>query len=179
MAMLSSCPLETQVRMYAFADALRQEIRVACARLGGQASLIEGFKEAGLMPEWVHFEAPKPRSLLQWWGTEYRRSKDPEYWVKRLKKTLDDHKPEVALVTDVRFPNEVEGIKSWGGFVVNVLRTSAPDVVVHEHASESALDGFDGWDYTLEAETKDELTAKAEALLREIARKHGQAPPIC
>lgn len=168
MAMLESCPLDTDVRLYAFADALRQEVRVACARMGGQYALIEGFKESGLMPDWVHFEEPKPRSLLQWWGTEYRRAKHPDYWVSRLRKALDAHQPQVALITDVRFPNEVEAIKSWGGYVVNVTRTTAPDVEVHEHASEAALDGFDGWDFHLEAETKQELTTKAVALFKEL-----------
>lgn len=173
MAMLEACPLETRVHQYAFADALKQEVRVACGRMGGQYDLIERFKEAGLMPDWVHFEDPKPRSLLQWWGTEYRRAKDPDYWVKRLRKTLDAHSPEIALITDVRFTNEIDAIHSWGGVVVNVTRTTTPDVEVHEHESESGLDTFVGWDYRLEAADKAELTEKSVALFHEIARERG------
>lgn len=162
-AMLEACPLDTEVRMYAFADALRTEVRLACAKLGGQYDLIESFKGAGLMPEWVRFEEGKPRSLLQWWGTEYRRAKDPDYWVTRLEKTLSAHQPDVALITDVRYPNEAEAVKRWGGTLVRVIRDGEPDYAVSAHESESALDGYE-WDYTLTAKTKPELVSKARAL---------------
>jgi hypothetical protein len=169
-AVLSACPLETQVRMYAFADALRSEVRTACAKFGGQFALISAWKEAGLIPEWVHFEEPKPRSLLQWWGTEYRRGKDPDYWVKRLAKTLEDHHPEIALITDVRFPNEVEAIHSWGGVYVKVVNTGQVDMEVHEHPSEAALDGVIP-DYWLCAESVDECRVKAVEIYGEILKR--------
>ena len=164
LAMLNACPLESQVRLYAFADALRAEVRKACYTLGGQSDLISSFKEAGLMPDWVHVEDPKPRSLLQWWGTEYRRAKDPDYWVKRLRKTLEDHKPDFALITDVRFPNEAEFIKQAGGLLVKVIRLGAPDITVHPHASESELDGYTGWDHVIEAVSAEDCKRQAEAI---------------
>lgn len=168
-AILNACDLETQVRLYAFADALKTEVRVSCAKCGGQFELIRQFKEAGLMPGWVQFEEPKPRSLLQWWGTDYRRAKDDSYWVKRLRKTLDAQNPEVALVTDVRFPNEVEAIHEWGGILVKCERIGAPDVEVNEHISEAALDGFRGWDHTIRASTVEEVQEQAVALYRRLS----------
>ena len=48
--------LEVNIRAYAFADALKREVRRACATFGGQFALIEAWKDSGLMPEWVHFE---------------------------------------------------------------------------------------------------------------------------
>jgi hypothetical protein len=176
LAVLNSCPLETAVQQYAFADKLKSEVRVACARMGGQYSLIESFKEAGLMPEWVEVEEPKPRTLLQWWGTDYRRAKDPDYWVRALRSKLDDHKPELALITDVRFRNEVDAIKAWGGYVVHVINTGDTDVHVHEHKSECELDGFDGWDFTIEAANKEENEAQAVAIYQQLARKHVSIP---
>lgn len=170
-AMLEACPLETDVHLYAFADALKHEVRTACAKFGGQYALIEAWKEAGLMPEWVRFEEPKPRPLLQWWGTEYRRSKDPDYWVKRLRATLDRHNPALALITDVRFPNEVESIHAWGGVYVEVVNTGATDVSVHEHPSEAALDSV-RYDYLIAAASADECREKAIALLQQITREH-------
>ena len=171
-AILNSCPLETQVRQYGFADALKKEVRVACARLGGQYNLIEQFKEAGLLPEWVHFEEPKPRSLLQWWGTDYRRAKDPDYWVKALRKTLDAHNPELALITDVRFPNEADAIHAWGGYVVKCTRLGKPDVEVHEHASEAAMDGYRGWDFYISADGVAEAQRQARDIHAEIVRRN-------
>lgn len=157
LAILEACPLPTYVRLYGFADALRTEVRTACAKFGGQASLIREWQENGLMPEWVHFEEPKPRSLLQWWGTDFRRKHDPDYWVKRLRKTLESHKPDVALVTDVRFRNEADFIHSLGGTLVEVQRIGAPDVSVQEHRSEAELDGYTGWDFTIRAADVNEL----------------------
>jgi hypothetical protein len=165
-----SLPLETEVRMYAFADALKREVRVACGQCGGQYNLIEQFKDAGLMPEWVTFEEPKPRSLLQWWGTEYRRAKDPAYWVKRLRKTLEEHNPDIALITDVRFVNEVDFIHELGGYVVKCERLGNPDVNVREHPSEAVLDAYKGWDYHIKAATVAECKRQALDIFRGLWR---------
>lgn len=170
LAVLEACPLDAQVHIYAFADVLKHEVRVACAQLGGQLNLIEQFQASGIMPGWVHFEEPKPRSLLQWWGTDYRRAKDPDYWVKRLRKTLEDHNPDVALITDVRFPNEVEFIHGLGGVYVEVINTGAVDVVVHEHPSESLLDGAKA-DYIIAAGSADECRIKAVEMYRKVSKR--------
>jgi hypothetical protein len=76
-AVLEACPLDTDVHLYAFADALKMEVRSACAKAGGQWALIESWKEGGVLPDWVVYEDPKPRSLLQWWGTTSAGSKTP------------------------------------------------------------------------------------------------------
>lgn len=167
-------PLDTEIRMYAFADALKREVRVACASVGGQYNLIEQFKEAGLMPPWVHFEEPKPRPLLQWWGTEYRRKRDPEYWVKRLRKTLTEHNPDIALITDVRFTNEVDFIHELGGYVVKCERLGNPDVNVHEHLSEAVLDAYKGWDYYIKAATVADCQRQALDIFRGLWRPSEQ-----
>ena len=168
-AVLEAQPLDCDVRMYAFADALKKEVRVASARYKGQWNLIETWKEAGLIPEWVHYEEPKPRTLLQWWGTEYRRKQDPLYWVKRLDKKLLEHNPDVALITDIRFLNEVEFIRQRGGVVIECVRVGAPDFEVEEHQSERELDGFK-WDYTITAETAEECRRKAVDVYKAIYR---------
>jgi hypothetical protein len=166
-AILNACPLETQVRQYGFADALKKEVRVACSILGGQYNLIEQYKEAGLLPEWVHFEEPKPRTLLQHWGQD-RRNKDPLYWVKRLFKTIDAHETEVALITDVRYPNERDYIRSRGGIYVEVVNTGKTDVAVHEHDSETALDGTD-YDFIISAASAADCQAQAVDIFRKVS----------
>lgn len=60
------------------------------------------------------------RPLLQWWGTDFRREQDPDYWVKWGLKAASESDAHVILFTDTRFPNEVEAIQRAGGFVVNV-----------------------------------------------------------
>lgn len=175
-AVLEACPLETQVRLYAFGDALRREVRVACSQMCGQYGLIESFQEAGLIPAWVKAEEPKPRSLLQWWGTDYRRKQDPDYWVKRLRATLTDHNPEIALITDVRFPNEADFIHSIGGMLVKVTRIGKPDVQVHEHPSEAALDAYRGWDAYISASTVEDCKAQASQLYGRLIRGQVKIP---
>jgi hypothetical protein len=177
-AALEACPLETQVRQYAFSDALKSEVRLACARSGGQWNLINAWKDAGIMPDWVQYEDPKPRSLLQWWGTEYRRAKDPQYWVKKLARTLEQHDPEVALITDVRFPNEIAFVKSLGGFVVKCTRTTAPDFEVNEHPSEAELDGFHGWDFYINADTVADCQYQAREILKQCLKANSSIPTL-
>ncbi len=172
--MVDTAPLDLDIRMVAFADALRHEVKTAIRQAHGADNLIEGFQEAGLMPAWVRPEVfpAKQRTLLQWWGTEYRRSADPDYWVKKLFNRLKILAPDVAVVTDLRYPNEAAAIKQAGGYLVKVTRTTPPDVIVPGHASETALDGYTGWDFTLEAANLDELKALAAATYYDIAHSH-------
>ena len=44
------------------------------------------------------------RKILQWWGSEVRRAKDPDYWIKALKIPTEGN----YYVTDARFANELE-----------------------------------------------------------------------
>jgi hypothetical protein len=174
LAMLEATPLGDS-RLFSFADALRAEVSKAARQSHGYRNLIEGFQEAGLMPGWVRVEEPlvKQRTLLQWWGTDYRRAADPDYWVKRLFSDIGKSSPEVAIVTDVRFPNEADAIKAKGGVLVRVVRQSEPDVQVNGHPSENALDGYDGWDYVLTASSAADLKTKAANLYKKIARLRG------
>lgn len=76
------------------------------------------------------------RHLLQWWGTDYRRAQDEDYWVKRgmrVAKAYHEYWLEKGLAgvpmivfTDVRFANEAEAISRAGG---RVLEVQAPDRV--------------------------------------------------
>lgn len=156
------------IRIYSFAGELKREVNECAMKSGGMIKLFDpglfigGFlQENGNilpLPEWVQYD-PNPdmtdplcpygkqRTLLQWWGTEYRRSINPDYWVKALVKRIADDQPEIALITDVRFPNEVQFIQRYGE-VIKVDRPSLPSLrgAAGVHASELALANFDGWD---------------------------------
>lgn len=81
-----------------------------------------------------------PRDILQWWGTEYRREQDPDYWVKRAR---DFYREKLAagapgLVNcSVRFLNEAQWIHSEGGAVVRVHRPGVK--AVNAHVSDTPL----------------------------------------
>lgn len=66
---------------------------------------------------------PEVRALLQWWGTEFRRAQDPDYWVKKGIERIHEYEAhaDLVVVTDVRFANEAQAIKEIGGMVVEVV----------------------------------------------------------
>lgn len=65
------------------------------------------------------------RPLLVCWGTSIIRNKiDKDYWVKKIKNTIDNNRKTgiASIITDVRFINEVEWIKREGGVSIFVER---------------------------------------------------------
>ena len=70
------------------------------------------------------------------------------------------------IITDVRFPNEAEAIKRYGGKVIRVNRdyVSTEDPK-HQHSSETALDNYEGFDHIVQNDgTIPELVEKIKAL---------------
>lgn len=66
-----------------------------------------------------------PRQLMQWYGTDVVRRVDKNYWIKRFLKFHSLHDSSVKIVvTDVRFQNEAEAIRSLGGEIIQVCRSS-------------------------------------------------------
>lgn len=167
-AVINATPHELHPRLYAFADALRAEVTHAIYQAGSVEQVIRHMR----CPAWVIPEHGKARTLLQWWGTNYRREQDQDYWVHRMVETLARHRPEVAVITDVRFPNEAEAIHKLGGYLVQVERTTMPDIDVPPHPSEQALDGYAGWDFHIKAATVAECHSQAVSIYQEIVRKH-------
>lgn len=78
------------------------------------------------------------REVLQEVGTGIFRRMDPDVWVKATLRRIEHEAPDIAVVADARFPNEVEAVQKVGGKVVYLLRRVADD----QHASETALDWF-------------------------------------
>lgn len=86
-----------------------------------------------------------PRSLMQWWGTEYRRAQDENYWVdKALAKC--DGECLLYVIDDCRFENEAEAVRKAGGKLVRIERANAPVPSNPDHPSEVGLDEWDEWD---------------------------------
>lgn len=86
------------------------------------------------------------RLFLQWWGTEYRRYDNPDYWTDLFTKwynSLPDN--TVVLVPDIRFLNEVELIKNLGGYNVRINPVGF-DIKADAHPSEMVLDSYTDWD---------------------------------
>lgn len=82
------------------------------------------------------------RLILQWWGTEFRRQMFTDsYWRDKLATKIRTLKADqIAVVTDVRFPDEADQIKEMGGILVRVNRPGMD--VKSGHPSETALDNY-------------------------------------
>jgi hypothetical protein len=108
------------------------------------------------------------RELKQVHGTEVRRGQDPDYWVNKWINYYMGFTSEANIcVDDVRFHNEVDAIKRFGGVIVRVERTDVTDTGTHE--SETALDDYEA-DFTIKADKGD--IAMIQMSLENIIEKH-------
>lgn len=98
----------------------------------------------------LHGMTTKDAQLLQRVGVEYRE-RDATVWVRSVYSKICTERPAVAVITDVRFPNELAFVRALGGACWKVERR-LPDGSVYvdpsrpsTHVSETALDGAT-WD---------------------------------
>ena len=122
-----------QFRRESFAHTLKDAV---AAVFGWDRELLEGrTKESRAWREQVdpwwsaRLDMPDltPRWVLQYWGTEVcRRAFHDNIWIasleNKLRKTTDD-----VVISDCRFPNEIEAIKRAGGIVIRVVRGPDPE----------------------------------------------------
>ena len=111
------------------------------------------FKKTNLSDEWSYLQQSgrskvwlpmTVRDLLQKLGTEaMREGLHTNVWVNAL---FADYQPigwepeDVSnwIITDMRFPNELEAVKDRGGITIRVVRQGT---ILGTHPSETALDG--------------------------------------
>ena len=68
-----------------------------------------------------------PRYILQQWGTEVcRKNFHDDIWIASLENKLRNSRDDV-VISDCRFPNEIQAIKQAGGIVVRVVRGPEPE----------------------------------------------------
>ena len=97
------------------------------------------------------------REILQWYGTDICRAKDPDYWTKKMKDTVLDvymKDPLVAtlgiIIDDARFLNEAGWVKTMGGknIRLNPYPGWKPGPFAN-HKSETNLDDYKDFDLVL------------------------------
>lgn len=120
----------------------------------------------------IHMTRPRsPHQILQWWGTEYRRSSDADYWARkcyaRLKHLAGKRTPPpLAVISGLRYANEAQLVRALGGQIWQITRPGhgcttghasdvdgsqfAPDLVLHnrhniEHLQSLVLNAWCDW----------------------------------
>lgn len=110
-----------------------------------------------------------PREILQHMGTEAYRAVDNRFWIKQLFKYIDRNNLKNVIITDGRFPDEIDIVKERGGTHIRVERHH--DIKVHgkNHASETSLNDDIVIDYLVDNNgTFNELEATAKLIIKEI-----------
>lgn len=104
----------------------------------------------------VHGMREKDPALLQRLGTEVYRAVDDEVWVRSVYYKIKEANPPIAIITDVRFPNEANFVRQLGGITLRVQRVKEDGVTAFvapdrnpKHASEIALNPDHWWDDTI------------------------------
>jgi|GEM_PF-531898 len=112
------------------------------------------------------------RELLQVWGTEVRRARDPDYWVKAMEDFLGRNHGG-WVIDDVRFPNEAKYIRDLDGLLARLDPYQGWELGPHAgHVSETALDEYERFDLRL-APALGDLTSAVERVVELAAIRLG------
>lgn len=126
----------------ALADALKEECAAYLSPIMGIP-----YEEILRQMHGTTEEKARWRLILQWWGTEFRREQDPDYWIKLLRNWIETNCKDlnhIVVIPDVRFINEVDMCKSYPvGFAINVIRPGLESSDTHK--SETELADYQGW----------------------------------
>jgi len=105
--------------------------------------LNEFLPEAEQITEASFFEnkVPASRLLLQAVGTDIVRKVDVHYWSHQAVINIRNHKEPIVIMTDWRFPSELETMRCFHTHTVRILRDIPRPEGHNLHVSETALDG--------------------------------------
>jgi hypothetical protein len=129
-------PSNKIAKIYNFADPLKQDI---CMNILGmsydQCYGTDEQKNDLTDIEWDG-KLLTAREVMQFVGTDIFRKMKHNVWAGATINKIKTESPDLALIADCRFPNEVEAVKDCGGIVIKLNRNPFNS----DHASETALD---------------------------------------
>lgn len=114
------------------------------------------------------------RVLLQLYGTEIARKRfDDQFWIKSLAKRVNEDENDVIIITDARFPNELEDIRDYVNnrrvIPIRIEREIDRNQLHGEHSSEKALDDYQWWEWIVDNNgTLEDLKASSEVVVEDI-----------
>lgn len=125
-----------KARVYNFADPLKKDICMNILGLTYDQCYGEDMDKNTLTD--IEWEGKKltAREVMQFVGTNIFRKMKNNVWAGATVNKILSDKPDLAIVADCRFPNEVEAIRGAGGIVIKLTRNPYNST----HESETALD---------------------------------------
>lgn len=123
--------LDPYIKLYSFADPLKQDICMGILGLSWEQCY--GSDEHKNTPTNLQWEdmpgysgaqkgSMTARQVMEYVGTEIFRKMDTNIWANTTVRKIQKDRPKIAVIMDCRFPNEVETIKSIGGYVIRLTR---------------------------------------------------------
>jgi len=125
---------------------------------------------------WYEDKTEITRVILQLYGTDiFRNRVDDNWWVKQMKDRVLASDSDIILITDTRFPNEIEGMydDSYETVAIRIQRNINTQERIASHASETSLDTWTEWDYVVENNgALQHLKESAELVANSIIGNH-------
>ena len=169
------------IKAYSFADVLKETV---CMQVLGltreQCYGTDEQKNSDTHIKWGDLPTPNEnlknknltaREVMQYVGTDFFRKLYPNVWVDSTIKKIEREGTEMAVITDVRFPNEVTCIQEKGGRVIRLTRdlSSGED----QHPSQFVLDDYEGFD--LVVDNRDLTALETSEIIYKHLREWGWA----
>lgn len=145
------------IKVYHFADALKE---ISSALFGLNIQQLYGTdKQKNLKTNLIWEDMPTQenksgkmsnREFLEYFGTKIVRKIRSDAWVKATINKIVAESSELAIIPDVRFPNEVEAIKDNGGIVIRLQRDVFKDTIECECALDEGNFDWSSFDHVID-----------------------------
>ena len=153
---------ETKITRGAFADFVKQDLHQLLVKKAGISAFTNDPKEKSLI-----------RPLLVEYGTGLMRKLDPEYWIRRMERTIEVGKQLEAkvFITDLRYENELNWLKEKGGKLIHISKEGSKPANSEEKKNDPILleraDVRVKWEHTGKDKVKS-LKPKVRAALKKL-----------
>jgi len=170
-----SANIWSKIKIYNFADSLKRLCIEILGLTERQCYGNEEEKNSFTQFKWPEMnvdyqekqkdERMTSREVMQYIGTDVFRKMYSNVWVDSTIRKIKSESPELSVVVDCRFPNEIEGIQNAGGKVIRLTRNIFGQQ--DQHPSETALDKYDKFDYTINNQSMT-VSEQNEALYNQL-----------
>lgn len=141
--------LNPEVKLYSFADILKQNICMDILNLSYEQCYGTDDDKNSLTDIFWENKYMSARDIMQFVGTDIFRKLKPSVWVDATLNKIKKDNTKLAIITDCRFPNEIDAIKQNNGKVIRLTRSPFDS----DHISENILnkDNYDwsNFDYII------------------------------
>ena len=144
--------IDPYIQLYSFADPLKKQVCMDILGLTWEQCYGTDDDKNSLtdirwedMPEynvsWTYSKDNDPsgymtaRQVMEHIGTDVFRRIKTNVWADATIRKINKERPKIAVITDCRFPNEVDAIKQNNGYVIRLTREPHKS----EHMSENVL----------------------------------------